>query len=146
MIIRLSLLTVLTSFVYLQELDIQYTVGLATKVPVDYVMVGLKWNDDGLNGYLDEVNHLLSLEHPPQVLTTSYGYAEDSMPFNLTEYVTSHFFTSVMMTDSRVSKLCKAYAQLGARGVSVFFASGDSGAGCTTSNGTFAPMFPSNCP
>ncbi|KAI0764711.1 family S53 protease-like protein [Fomes fomentarius] len=110
------------------ELDIQYTVGLTTKVPVDYVMVGLKWKDDGLNGFLDEVNHLLSLDNPPQVLMTSYGYAETSMPFNLTD------------------KLCKAYAQLGARGILVFFASGNSDVGCTTSNGTFTPMFPSNCP
>ena len=81
-----------------QELDIQYTVGLATKVPVDYVMVGLKWKDDGLNGYLDEVNHLLSLEKPPQVLTTSYGYPESSMPFNLTEYVSLHPRSMVWLT------------------------------------------------
>ncbi|KAI0746480.1 family S53 protease-like protein [Daedaleopsis nitida] len=110
------------------ELDIQYTVGIATNVPIDYVMVGLKWSDDGLNGYLDEINHLLSLEHPPQVLTTSYGYPENSMPFNLTD------------------KLCKAYAQLGARGVSILFASGDSGAGCNEKMAATEPMFPSNCP
>ena len=50
-------------------------------------MVGLKWNDDGLNGYLDEINYLLSLDRPPQVLSTSYGYAETSMSYALTEYV-----------------------------------------------------------
>ena len=45
------------------------------------------------------------------------------------------------------SKLCKAYAQLGARGVSILFASGDSGVGCQNSNATlFQPTFPSNCP
>lgn len=81
----------------MQELDIQYTVGLATKVPVDYVMVGLKWKDDGLNGFLDEVNYLLSLDKPPQVLTTSYGYSESSMPFNLTEYV-SHRRLRIVLT------------------------------------------------
>ncbi|KAI0718420.1 subtilisin-like protein [Cerioporus squamosus] len=111
------------------ELDIQYTVGLATNVPVDYIMVGVKWKDDGLNGFLDEVNHVLSMENPPQVLSTSYGYAESSMSFALTD------------------KLCKAYAQLGARGVSVIYAAGDSGAGCAGGNSTaFAPFFPSNCP
>ncbi|TBU54490.1 family S53 protease-like protein [Dichomitus squalens] len=111
------------------ELDIQYTVGLATNVPVQYVMVGVNWTDDGLNGYLDEINYLLSLEHPPQVLSTSYGYAETSMSYALTD------------------KLCKAYAQLGARGVSVLFASGDNGVGCQDSNTTlFQPTFPSNCP
>ncbi|RDX46442.1 subtilisin-like protein [Lentinus brumalis] len=111
------------------ELDIQYTVGLATNVPVDYVMVGVKWQDDGLNGFFDEVNYLLSMEHPPQTLSTSYGYPESSMSFALTD------------------KLCKAYAQLGARGVSVIFAAGDSGAGCAGGNSTaFSPFFPSNCP
>ena len=45
------------------------------------------------------------------------------------------------------SKLCKAYAQLGARGVSILFASGDSGVGCLDKNTTtFRPTFPSNCP
>ncbi|PIL27274.1 hypothetical protein GSI_10421 [Ganoderma sinense ZZ0214-1] len=111
------------------ELDIQYTVGIATNVPVDYVVIGRNWTDDGLNGYLDEINYLLSLEHPPQVLSTSYGYAETSMSYALTD------------------KLCKAYAQLGARGVSILFASGDSGVGCQNSNATlFEPTFPSNCP
>ena len=42
--------------------------------------------------------------------------------------------------------MCKAYAQLSARGVSILFASGDSGAGCTKSNNDTAPTFPSNCP
>ena len=51
------------------------------------------------------------------------------------------------MVDSFDSKLCKAYAQLGARGVSILFASGDSGVGCQNSNATlFQPTFPSNCP
>ena len=50
-------------------------------------MVGRKWTDSDLNGYLDEINYLLSLEHPPQVLSTSYGYAESSMTFALTECV-----------------------------------------------------------
>ncbi|OSD07716.1 family S53 protease-like protein [Trametes coccinea BRFM310] len=110
------------------ELDIQYTVGLATNVSVDYVMVGIKWQDGALEGYLDEVNYLLSLDNPPQVLTTSYGMPEDSLPFNLTD------------------KLCKAYAQLGARGVSILYAAGDSGVGCEQNSTSFVPTFPSNCP
>ncbi|KAI9069018.1 family S53 protease-like protein [Trametes sanguinea] len=110
------------------ELDVQYTVGLATNVPIDYVMVGVKWQDGALEGYLDEVNYLLSLDNPPQVLTTSYGMSEDSLPFNLTD------------------KLCKAYAQLGARGVSILYAAGDSGVGCEQNSTSFVPTFPSNCP
>ncbi|KAH9914160.1 family S53 protease-like protein [Epithele typhae] len=111
------------------ELDIQYTVGLATEVPVDFIMVGFNNTDGELEGYLDEINYLLSLDDPPQVLTTSYGFAEHSISFALTD------------------KLCQAYAQLGARGVSVLFASGDSAVGCMNSNTTtFNPTFPSNCP
>ncbi len=48
-------------------------------------MVGIKHQDGDLEGYLDEVNHLLSLDAPPQVLTTSYGFAESSLSFELTE-------------------------------------------------------------
>ncbi|EIW56056.1 family S53 protease-like protein [Trametes versicolor FP-101664 SS1] len=110
------------------ELDIQYTVGLATGVPVNYIMVGIKHQDGDLEGYLDEVNHLLSLDTPPQVLTTSYGFAESSLSFELTD------------------KLCKAYAQLGARGVSILYAAGDSGVGCKQNSTSFVPTFPSNCP
>lgn len=46
------------------------------------------------------------------------------------------------------SKLCNAYAQLGARGVSILFSSGDGGVSgtgfqeCTT----FVPTFPNTCP
>ena len=71
----------------MQNLDIQYTVGLATDVPVDYIMVGVEVNDGALDGYLDEIEYLLALERPPQVLTTSYGFAEASLPFDLTECV-----------------------------------------------------------
>ncbi|KAI8970637.1 family S53 protease-like protein [Trametes punicea] len=110
------------------ELDIQYTVGLATDVPVDYIMVGVNWQDGALEGYLDEITYLLSQDDPPQVLTTSYGMSESNIPFSLTD------------------KLCKAYAQLGARGVSILFAAGDSGVGCQVNSTHFAPTFPSNCP
>ena len=44
--------------------------------------------------------------------------------------------------------LCNAYAQLGARGVSILFASGDGGVAGGRSNTctTFVPTFPSGCP
>lgn len=121
---------------------------MATNVPVDYIMVGVKWKDDGLNGFLDEVNHILSMEHPPQTLSTSYGYPESSMSYNLTEFVISLACSyHSANTLQPYSKLCKAYAQLGARGVSVIYAAGDSGAGCAGGNSTaFSPFFPSNCP
>ncbi|EIW56212.1 subtilisin-like protein [Trametes versicolor FP-101664 SS1] len=112
------------------ELDIQYTVGLATNVPVTYYFLGDDFQDDGLDGYLDEVNTILAEENPPQVLTTSYGMTESAISFALTD------------------KLCKAYAQLGARGTSILFASGDSGVGCPAEGDdlVFQATFPSNCP
>ncbi|KAL1938728.1 hypothetical protein VTO73DRAFT_11331 [Trametes versicolor] len=112
------------------ELDIQYTVGLATNVPVTYYFLGEDFQDDGLDGYLDEVNTILAEENPPQVLTTSYGMTENALSFALTD------------------KLCKAYAQLGARGTSILFASGDSAVGCPAEGDdlVFQATFPSNCP
>ena len=55
-----------------QSLDIDYTVGLATDVPVQFISVG-NFRYDGL---LDLTNHLLAQDRPPLVLTTSYGVAE----------------------------------------------------------------------
>lgn len=48
-------------------------------------MVGIKSQDGDLEGYLDEVNYLLSQKTPPQVLTTSYGFGESSLSFKLAE-------------------------------------------------------------
>ena len=50
--------------------------------------------------------------------------------------------------------MCNGFAQLGARGISLFFASGDGGVGddgaCFSNDGkntsTFLPLFPSSCP
>ncbi|KAI9060406.1 subtilisin-like protein [Trametes sanguinea] len=111
------------------DLDIQYTVGLATDVPVVLVFIGLNTTDGDFDGFLDEANHLLAEEHPPQVLTTSYGFTESALSFALTD------------------KLCRQYAQLGARGTSILYASGDSSVGCPVGNDTsFQATFPSNCP
>ncbi|KAH9919448.1 subtilisin-like protein [Epithele typhae] len=109
------------------ELDIQYTVGLATEVPVVYYFIGFHFQDGPLEGFLDEANYLLSLDEPPRVLSTSYGMPESSL------------------TPEIADKLCQVYAQLGARGVSIVYASGDSGVGCPGTD-AFAPTFPSNCP
>lgn len=49
-----------------QNLDIQYTVGLATGVPVTFFSVGNDTTDDSL-GFLDIVDHLMNKTSPPQV-------------------------------------------------------------------------------
>lgn len=69
----------------------------------------------------------------PQTISTSYGEEEQSVP------------------QDYALKVCNLFMQLGARGVSVLFSSGDSGPGnsCvrTTDNAAFFnPTFPAGCP
>ncbi|KZW01464.1 family S53 protease [Exidia glandulosa HHB12029] len=108
------------------NLDVQFSVGVAGHaVPVTFISVGDE--GDNKNGFLDIVNNLLAQDEVPQVLATSYGMDESAVGLDLAQ------------------QMCDAYMQLGARGVSVIFSSGDSGVGagdCTT----FTPTFPSGCP
>lgn len=88
--------------------------------------------------YLELLEYLLALNDTdlPTVLSVSYGEEEQSVP------------------EDYARKVCNLFMQLGARGVSVIFASGDSGPGdsCTTSDGAgnnstyFQPVFPATCP
>ncbi|KZT65386.1 subtilisin-like protein [Daedalea quercina L-15889] len=109
------------------NLDVEYTVGLATNVPALFVTVGGSFDD----ALLDAANYLLSMDNPPQVVSTSYGDNEDAL------------------SEKLANSICNAYAQLGARGVSVLFASGDGGVSGNqdSSNCTeFVPVFPASCP
>ncbi|PCH39548.1 family S53 protease [Wolfiporia cocos MD-104 SS10] len=111
------------------NLDTQYTVGIATDVPVVFLSVG-EDSSDGVFGFLDTANYFLNLDNPPSVITTSYGSNEEDLSISV------------------AYSLCDAYAQLGARGTSVLFASGDGGvSGSQSSSCTdFVPTFPSGCP
>lgn len=65
------------------NLDIQYTVGVASGVPVEFISVG-EDNSDGLSGFLDEANFINNLtDDLPTVLTTSYGFNENEIPPDL---------------------------------------------------------------
>ncbi len=99
-------------------------------------------------------NTLLALDELPLVLSTSYGFDEDV--FNndqeIAKYVNcaDESATSCTLT-TQCSTVCNAYAQLGARGTSVFFCSGDNGvysfpfnSECSATE--FGPTFPSGCP
>jgi len=112
------------------NLDIQYTVGVATGVPTTFISVGNNFQDGALEGFLDIINFLLGESNPPHVLTTSYGQNENTISRNL------------------ANNLCNAYMQLGVRGTSILFASGDGGvSGSQSANcRTFVPTFPSGCP
>lgn len=93
--------------------------------------------DDNQNEpYLDFFTYLVGLPDGqlPQVLTTSYGEDEQSVPAAYNK------------------KVCDMIGQLGTRGVSVIFSSGDTGVGsaCQTNDGKnttrFLPIFPAACP
>ncbi|EJF57919.1 family S53 protease [Dichomitus squalens LYAD-421 SS1] len=116
-------------------LDIQYTVGVATNVPTTFISVGDQNQDGDLTGFLDIINSLLAEDNPPLVLTTSFGFNELGF---------------VQEQDLAVN-LCNAYGQLGARGTSILFASGDGGvsgpqASDACDGQAFEPTFPSGCP
>lgn len=77
-----------------QNLDIQYTVGIASGVPVTFISVGEESQDD-LDGFLDIVNFLQFKTDPPQVLTISYGFNEDELSSALAKSVLSQRITVV---------------------------------------------------
>ncbi|TRM64249.1 peptidase S8/S53 domain-containing protein [Schizophyllum amplum] len=113
------------------NLDIEYTVGLATAVPVTFISVGAL-NADGVQGFMDFAEVLAAERNPPQVVTTSYGFdSERGLGRTLS------------------TRLCNSYMKLGARGVSVLFASGDGGVGGGQPKQNcprFEGAFPATCP
>ncbi|KIY71894.1 subtilisin-like protein [Cylindrobasidium torrendii FP15055 ss-10] len=125
------------------NLDIQYTVGLSAPTPNIYYSTGgsppfIPDSDTPTNTnepYLDWLNFILAEDTIPQTITTSYGENEQTIPRDYAESV------------------CDLFAELGARGATVFFSSGDYGVGgsdCLTNDGTnttlFQPAFPASCP
>ncbi|KAK0457859.1 peptidase S8/S53 domain-containing protein [Desarmillaria tabescens] len=125
------------------NLDIQYTVGLSYPTPNIYYSTGgsppfnpdSQTTTDTNEPYLDWLNYILAEETVPQTFTTSYGDDEQTVPY---DYAVS---------------VCNLFAELGARGSTVFFSSSDSGVGggdCLTNDGTkqvlFQPAFPASCP
>jgi hypothetical protein len=80
------------------------------------------------------LQYILAQDSIPQTFTTSYGDDEQTVPRAYAESV------------------CTMFAQLGARGSSIMFSSGDFGVGaadCKTNDGTnrtvFQPSFPASC-
>lgn len=129
------------------SLDIQYSVSLAQRTLATYYSTGGQSTmiadadhphpeDSGNEPYLEQLHYLLDLpgDELPAVLTTSYGEPEQTVP------------------PPYARAVCTLFAQLGARGVSVIFSSGDSGVGgsCLSNDGTnrtaFIPVFPASCP
>jgi tripeptidyl-peptidase-1 len=86
--------------------------------------------------YLAWVNWLLTQRDIPKIISTSYGEPEQTIPRAYAE------------------RVCRQFAQVGARGTTMFFSSGDRGVGgtdtCYTNDGKntykFLPDFPASCP
>jgi len=129
------------------NLDIQYAASLGFKQDIVYYSTGGRGelipdldqpdiNSNNNEPYLDFLEYILSLDDHelPQTITTSYGEDEQSVP------------------EAYSRKVCNMFGELGMRGVSVLFSSGDTGVGsaCQTNDGKnttrFNPVFPGACP
>ncbi|RDX44428.1 subtilisin-like protein [Lentinus brumalis] len=117
------------------DFDIEYSVGLATGVPTTLLTSAKKSRGIILEDLMDMTNFLLAQDEPPLVVSTSYLFTEADVGKELAE------------------SLCNSYAQLGARGTSVIFASGDCGVAggflgdpAECDGKSFVPTFPSTCP
>lgn len=70
--------------ILIQDLDTQYTVGVASGVPVEFYSVGILNNKHNFaDAVLDLFNFLLSQDTVPTVLTTSYGEDENKLSASL---------------------------------------------------------------
>ncbi|KAI6089848.1 subtilisin-like protein [Hypoxylon rubiginosum] len=129
------------------NLDMQYAASIGFNTDIRYYSTGGRGplvpdldQPDPATGsnepYLEYLTYLLDLpdEELPHTLTTSYGEDEQSVP------------------RTYVEKVCTMFGQLGARGVSILFSSGDTGPGsaCQTNDGKnttrLLPIFPAACP
>ena len=124
-------------------MDAETILGITWPTPLTAYTTGGSppYNPDALTlmdtnePYLTWLQYVLAQSNIPQVISTSYGDDEQTVPYS---YATS---------------VCNGFAQLGARGISVLFASGDNGVGptkdCFTNDGknttTFLPAFPGGC-
>ncbi|KAH8992289.1 subtilisin-like protein [Lactarius hatsudake] len=117
------------------NLDIQYAEAMAYPTRHIYYSTGGSPTDDP---YIHWLNYILDQDNVniPQTISTSYGGYEHTMHM---EYVVS---------------VCTLFGQLGLRGVSVLFSSGDYGVGsgdCLVLHNSresvqFLPVFPATCP
>ncbi|KAF8264387.1 subtilisin-like protein [Lactarius quietus] len=114
------------------NLDVQYAQGMAYPIPLVFYSTGAGPSGTG-DWYLSWIHSVLGLLILPPTISTSYYNNEVLFPRGRAEY------------------LCYLYAQLGARGVSILFPTGNDGVGegrCLTRDGSvrFTPTFPATCP
>ncbi|KAF2674710.1 tripeptidyl peptidase SED3 [Microthyrium microscopicum] len=127
------------------NLDVQYSIPISYPVTNKFYSTGGKGflvpdadqpteaNNDN-EPYLDFFQYIANATELPHTITVSYGENEQSVPKDY------------------ASTVCDLIGQLGTRGTTVIFASGDSGPGssCKTNDGKnttrFLPSFPAACP
>ncbi|KAJ7258471.1 peptidase S8/S53 domain-containing protein, partial [Mycena rebaudengoi] len=116
------------------DLDVEYTVGNdPTNICMQFLTVG-GITDGFPQNLLETTTFLDGVDNPPTVITTSYGGNEDQFGASL------------------ATKICNSYMALGARGISIVFASGDGGVRgnhdgpSQCKDNTFIAVFPASCP
>ena len=128
------------------NLDAETIIGITYPTPLTAFTTGgsppfkpdLLTPTDTNEPYLAWLNFVLGMtaNNLPQTISTSYGDDEQTVPLSF------------------AMKACSGFAQLGARGVTLLFASGDNGVGvdgdCVSNDGKntamFVPSFPASCP
>jgi len=113
------------------NLDTQYTGAMAYPTPLIFYSTG-KGPFGTDDWYIAWLRYILRQPKIPQTISTSYGTDENLCSREYAVYV------------------CRLFAQLAARGVSVLFGTGDNGVGdgnCATKDGSvrFIPQFPATC-
>lgn len=118
----------------------EYARAITESIPLKYYSTGGlgEWVGSGTNTnepYSEFLNYFLDLDDAdlPNTISISYGDDEATVP------------------DDYATTACDLFSQLGARGVSILVAAGDSGVGSSgtcTENGVkqFATSFPASCP
>ena len=69
-----------------QQLDVEYTLGVATNAEVYFLTVG-NTAQDGMYGFLDTANAVLDTWSDTYVITTSYGQDEHYFSKDVVEWV-----------------------------------------------------------
>jgi tripeptidyl-peptidase-1 len=114
------------------SLDIEYIMGVAPNITTWFYSLA---NFNFYNDLLTWTGEIDNETNPPFIHSVSYGSQGD------------------YPTDDYRSRLNQEFMKLGTRGLSIIFASGDSGAGCEGNREsdaecdcTFFPSFPATCP
>lgn len=129
---------------YEGNLDIETIAGLVWPINITSYATGgsppfvpdVNTPTDTNEPYLVWLDYVLGKDDLPQTISTSYGDDEQTVPASYAQSV------------------CEGFAQLGLRGVSLLFSSGDNGVGangtCLSNDGKnttmFLPAFPASCP